>query len=779
MHRYGDLSSASMPTIVALATSVWPEPIHRRRSRNRGLDKIGDYLCKYSGDTWQERWDICELNIQLLTAGDAAPTGTTSARAEFTQGIEALFALRVIRPTLRAFRANKLLCYSHEFAQAEGDPALDSFITAVDETDASDRFKRWAVFDVCTALTYQGIPFADLTPEAFMDYAVRAREGTGRTGMHLGKYVGHLAWQVLHGCGHFQASAPPTLRAALRAPQLTTTEMVDQYSVRNQSVRRLLIDYLDRRGTEVDYATLSGQAHLITKLFWVAVEQLNPEQTDLHISQEVYARWRARITVCEDGSPRTDQAVILSAVRTMYFDINVWATNEPEKWAHWAAPCPVPRSDIRMLMNHKHRVRERTHATIRTLQPLLPALIDALETRHEKWHTLLDTASKIDDQQQFNVGDRTYTRIYSREDRRLVALGAAPRVRVHDHQAGKSIDVNRQEDAAFWGWAIVETLRHSGLRIEELTELSHLSVRQYRRPNGEVIALLVVAPSKTDRERVIPMSAELFHVIACIIRRITAGKSTVPLATRYDDHERITSDPQPFLFQRRIGQRIEVMTTGAIGTHLRNVCADIATTDPRFDGIHFRPHDFRRLFATELVNNGLPIHIGAALLGHLDLETTRGYVAVFNEDVTRHYQAHLQRRRALRPPEEYPPVTNDDWAEFEAHFDKRKVELGGCGRPYATPCSHEHACIRCPMLHVDPKMLPRLDDIETSLLERRDRAHTENWLGEIEGIDLTLSFLRGKRTEVQRRLRRHTDLGLPTTANPPARSAAPPRPSVG
>ena len=56
----------------------------------------------------------------------------------------------------------------------------------------------------------------------------------------------------------------------------------------------------------------------------------------------------------------------------------------------------------------------------------------------------------------------------------------------------------------------MEVLRHSGIRIEELLELTHLSIRQYQRPNGEVIALLVIAPSKTDRERVIPMSAELF-----------------------------------------------------------------------------------------------------------------------------------------------------------------------------------------------------------------------------------------------------------------------------
>lgn len=49
------------------------------------------------------------------------------------------------------------------------------------------------------------------------------------------------------------------------------------------------------------------------------------------------------------------------------------------------------------------------------------------------------------------------------------------------------------------------------------------------------------------------------------------------------------------------------------------------------------------------------------------------------------------------------------------------------------------------MLHVNPAMLPRLDTIEGDLLRRRDRASQEGWLGEIEGIDVTLSRLRGKR----------------------------------
>ena len=67
------------------------------------------------------------------------------------------------------------------------------------------------------------------------------------------------------------------------------------------------------------------------------------------------------------------------------------------------------------------------------------------------------------------------------------------------------------------------------------------------------------------------------------------------------------------------------------------------------------------------------------------------------------------------------------------------------------------------MLHVNPKMLARLDELETDLLDRRARAETENWAGEIEGIDMTLTLLRAKREDTQRRLRRPgIDLGIPT-----------------
>ena len=69
------------------------------------------------------------------------------------------------------------------------------------------------------------------------------------------------------------------------------------------------------------------------------------------------------------------------------------------------------------------------------------------------------------------------------------------------------------EDDAFWAWAIVETLRLTGLRREELAELTQLSLRHYRAPaTGTLVPLLHVAPSRNDQERLIPMSPELVTV---------------------------------------------------------------------------------------------------------------------------------------------------------------------------------------------------------------------------------------------------------------------------
>lgn len=101
----------------------------------------------------------------------------------------------------------------------------------------------------------------------------------------------------------------------------------------------------------------------------------------------------------------------------------------------------------------------------------------------------------------------------------------------------------------------------------------------------------------------------------------------------------------------------------------------------------------------------------------------------------------LGRRRQVRSADEYRPVTGTEWAGFEEHFDRRKVELGGCARPYGTPCQHfpQHSCLRCPLLRPDPAQRPRLVEIRRNLGDRIAEAQRNRWLGEVEGLKVSLA----------------------------------------
>jgi hypothetical protein len=70
-------------------------------------------------------------------------------------------------------------------------------------------------------------------------------------------------------------------------------------------------------------------------------------------------------------------------------------------------------------------------------------------------------------------------------------------------------------------------------------------------------------------------------------------------------------------------------------------------------------------------------------------------------------------------------------------FELRKVALGTCGRDHGTPCAHENACVRCPLLRVDPAQIPRLESIHANLLDRLEEAKEQGWLGEIAAIETT------------------------------------------
>ena len=764
---FGSLAFVSAQTIANLTVETWDGSEETRRRRGTAVRAVLDYLSGQPGRTWQERWDASPVGQGLISINDLE---CGLARTTLTTGLRSLICLRAIQPSMLAFRRHSISQFATTFIAAQNDPLLDDFVRQVDVHQHTYANRTEALTDICTLLAVQGVALRDVTAPSLLHFAQENRRAWAivapdyKAGNRL---RGQGAWHVLHAIGHLPQTVPATMRAALMRGQKSIEDMVDRYPVRNQAVRQLLIDYLTRRHADIDYSTLKGLALFLAHHFWEKIERINPGQADLRIDPDVYSAWRAMVAVKEDGKPRGNVDDLVISVRSFYYDLHTWAAAEPERWAHWVAPCPVPPADLRGLGARRRRINERSADRTRERQPLLPILVEHVEARYDRARGLLARAEEAAEGDSFTFDGTAYTRIVLASDRKRSRQATPIPTRLRNHDTGETVHIATEEEAAFWDWAAVETLRHSGVRIEELCELTHLSVRQYQRPNGEAIALLVIAPSKTDRERVIPMSAELFHVIASIIRRHARTGRPIPLLSRYDPHDKLWSPAMPFLFQRRHGAAPAVLNTGTIQKMLTRRCEDLAEVHPGFKGLKFTPHDFRRNFITELVNSGLPIHIGAALLGHLNIQTTRGYVAVFDEDVIRHYQEHLEQRRQVRPEGEYRDTTPEEWNEFEDHFDGRKVELGSCGRPYGSPCQHEHACVRCPMLHINPKMLPRLAELEEDLVKRRVRAEAEGWRGETEGIDLTLAILRGKRDETERRLRRPTvDLGLPALPSP-------------
>jgi hypothetical protein len=257
--------------------------------------------------------------------------------------------------------------------------------------------------------------------------------------------------------------------------------------------------------------------------------------------------------------------------------------------------------------------------------------------------------------------------------------------------------------------------------------------------------------------------------LSAVISRVRGGRQEVPLTQRWDAHEHELSAPLPHLICRPYGPELKPVAAGTLITLLRGL-AERADLQVNGEPIAFTSHDFRRVFATDALASGLPPHIVQVLLGHKSIATTQVYAAVYPEDVIRHHRTWIGQRRLTRPSEEYRQPTTAEWEEFEGHFVKRKVSLGTCGRAYGTNCHHEHACVRCALLRPDSAQIGRLREIVANLRDRIAEAEQNSWLGEVEGLKISLAAAEDKLHQMERQLTQTgaTDLGMPTFEPRPA-----------
>ncbi len=98
---------------------------------------------------------------------------------------------------------------------------------------------------------------------------------------------------------------------------------------------------------------------------------------------------------------------------------------------------------------------------------------------------------------------------------------------------------------------------------------------------------------------------------------------------------------------------------------------------------------------------------------------------------------------------------------MQRNFERRKVSIGTCGRAFGTSCIHEHACVKCSLLWPDPNQQRRLLEIRDNLTARITEAEHEGWLGEVEGLRISLAGAEDKLTQIERRSSTTTHLGIP------------------
>jgi integrase len=754
-----------------------PEVAATRAWRRRGVTKLLRWLASFPGDTWQQRWLASGVEdhpgaswVQLPTGWLREQGGSAACDSEdLASGVLMLVCGDVIRPGLAWMLTRTHRYLASAMAQIRDPGGFARLRTLAEAEPASSRpdariaDTRIATLLACKGGSITGITVGDCVELVDMQRRVHARGGQKKVDFYL----------RLRALGVFPEDAPATIRAfGLAGGRLSIKELVDRYRLECAPVRDLIVDYLRERQPSLDFASLDAISRTLAGLFWAEIEALCPGIDSLRLPPDVARTWKENLKtkkrrttnaageLIEVCSPRLNAKDELLRVRAFYLDIAQWAVDDPARWGTWATPCPISNAEISRAKERKHR-KARMDQRTRERLPVLPVLVRTANERRTATAQRLRAARETEPGTLIPDTNATL--------RRATTPKATGRlVWAEDTATGQRRNLTYDEDEAFWAFATIEVLRLTGIRCEELLELTHHSITEYRLPStGELVPLLQIAPSKTDTERLLLVGPELADVLSTIVCRLRTTSAAVPLVASYDVREKVWNPPMPLLFQRSIGGETRAFTPTAIRKLLINALGATGLTDANGDPLAFSPHDFRRIFVTDAIMNGLPPHIAQVICGHKNIDTTMGYKAIYSAETIEAHRAFIARRRATRPSEEYRTPTDEEWDAFLSHFEKRKVSVGTCARAFGTPCVHEHACVRCSLLRPDPAQRARLEEIRDNLEARIIEAKCEGWLGEVEGLQISLTGAKDKIAQIGDTLHRRTTataLGIPGVA---------------
>jgi len=445
-----------------------------------------------------------------------------------------------------------------------------------------------------------------------------------------------------------------------RRGQLAASEMVEAAGI-PERFRLVSALYLEAYATRVSdsYSTRRNKA-LALGQFWRFISVRYPDVISCSQVLPVHARAFIADALQRNGDTQTAHAWVIT-VRTFFADICGWAS-EPGSPFSSLVPQTVPLTRHDLMGAGFKTARQdsvsRITATVFDLEREMPKMRAFARRSWQEVSTALAASS----------------------DGRLKAV----------------------ESGAFWDWAILELLVQSGLRIEEASELTTLDILKRRTRDGRLYYMLHIKPSKYDRARVIPIGDGLGRVLAEIMRHVKSfyGAETVPFCDNWDRHERRPLPRAPYLLQGT--GHPSAISTGAISDRLRAISRRAGAR--RSDGtvLEMRPHDCRRIFASEHLNNNTPVHVIQALLGHATLDTVMVYAKLYPQQLVDEYRKAVRGLyNAVHGEASFRNPTAEEWAAFEANCSLRDMGTHLCALPTGEHCSKGLVCLGC--VHAQPK----------------------------------------------------------------------------
>jgi hypothetical protein len=445
----------------------WPKSalFGHRAGHVHGARTILEWLEGHPGHGWQDRWLIsgADRNLDWIDSFivEECSRNRTTQRAELTAGLTSLLLCRMFLPSydfLASYKAYKLYEYTRQVLRPELFARIEA---SAQQLEGQPRSVRDALAVISKLVLHTGRDADAITANDLLAYRTwhlrrpKAVEG-GTPGLSL-------AWAALRGVADL--GEHPTIKEAVRFGQRPTTELVDAYNIGCKPIRDLLVRYLDERRPCLDYSSFTGLVGALAGTFWADIEHHHPGIDSLRLPEQVAEGWKSRLrtVVGRDGTtrPRGDYIQLLMPIRGFYRDIQEWAHDDPY-WVQWSTPSPVRKRDTAGAQKAKRKTTAAMHQRVRERLPHLPVLVDEAERHKAEQAAFLAAAEQAAVGQTFSHADQDYCRTRPQAYQTSYYRDCVPPVQVEDLTTGEIIDVGRREHEAFWAWASIEVLRHTG-----------------------------------------------------------------------------------------------------------------------------------------------------------------------------------------------------------------------------------------------------------------------------------------------------------------------------